>query len=110
MDWIRTIVELHYIMVDSRKLQRKMSCETGYSFERNTGFLFRIISAKVLFFFFRNSSIPSIMMIWCLSHPHSFIERREKRTFKDRFLLQGEHAFEPSTEYTCSHFKRSNLK
>jgi len=33
---------------------------------------FRIISAEVLFFFFRNSSIASIMMIWRLNNPYSF--------------------------------------
>ena len=40
--------QLWSIMVDSRKLQRNMSnaLETGYSFERNTGFFFRIISSE----------------------------------------------------------------
>ncbi len=35
-------------MADLRKLQRNMSnaLETGYSFERNTGFFFRIISSE----------------------------------------------------------------
>src|SRR6218665_2235558 len=48
MSSVRTTVEGHYIMADLRKLQRNMSnaLETGYSFERNTGFFFRIISSE----------------------------------------------------------------
>ena len=101
-------------MVDSRKLQRNMSnaLDKNYSSKRNTEFFFRVISAEVLFSFFRNSYIPSIMMIWRLNNPYSFCQNGEWDELSNIDcvpikLASGRLFFRAI--HICSQLKRSNL-
>src|SRR6218665_577079 len=112
------------MMINWVNLRRGNACccynalDKNYSFQRNTGFFFRIISAEACFvLLFSQFLYPDDLVF---ESPIFFLRTRRATNFQTQIfdsssafqlnLHQDEDYFGPSTEDICSHLKRSNLK